>query len=456
MKSKHIRISNLQQQIDGAKQLGQLKLEIADLNQSLAIYQSLEPAQSVNAARLKRLESSMDAMVAEKDADWQLQFEESRNQFKQSEHALLRQNEHLKVEIQAMKDSNNPNELESSTELNNRVLKLTNERDLLSDEFDSLALKHRSLCRDFAQANQDLLDYTSGTPDAVKRFTPIKYRAELEILDLKRLRSEQAEKLDGLKVELREAFEDFETQKYAFQQDIRTRADRIVDLEKVVGSFSDYAIIKKELLIFKSVEDDQNDENDVPLERLLISKNKRLENEFTSLKVDYLEQTSKVKQLIADSQTLANENARKQELVKTMERDIWLLQKQQPQSSPISSGNVIQDLMLGSETLPNANSDSSSIVSILTSQRDRYRQRFEEIQSSSRQQAECIYKQSVEIQNTKNDNVKLYEKLRYVESKGVDNSSRTSFHSDVTEKYRATYEDSIDPFRKFHIDVLLV
>jgi homeobox protein cut-like len=55
--------------------------------------------------------------------------------------------------------------------------------------------------------------------------------------------------------------------------------------------YSDYEEIKKELDIFKEIEVSQGVLGqelpaNVPLERLLLDKNKRLENDFTSIKVD--------------------------------------------------------------------------------------------------------------------------------------------------------------------------
>ena len=53
-----------------------------------------------------------------------------------------------------------------------------------------------------------------------------------------------------------------------------------------------------------------------------------------------------------------------------------------------------------------------------------------------------------QVSSLKSDNVKLYEKLRYVEYKG---NSANPKSIDLEDKYRTDYEDSLDPFRQFHV-----
>jgi homeobox protein cut-like len=102
--------------------------------------------------------------------------------------------------------------------------------------------------------------------------------------------------------------------------------------------------------------------------------------------------------------------------------------------------------------------NEASIVPILTSQRDRYRQRFEESQRTSLDLSSKITNLQEQIEKLQQDNVSLYEKLRYQENyrgswqqSSVVNieSNPRSRYEDVSAKYKDKYEATMDPFRHF-------
>lgn len=75
--------------------------------------------------------------------------------------------------------------------------------------------------------------------------------------------------------------------------------------------------------------------------------------------------------------------------------------------------------MVGSPTDPTITStkpSNSDIVPILKSQRDRFKQRSDELETQCRRHVQRIQQLESEIGGLKQDNVKLYEKMRYLES----------------------------------------
>jgi homeobox protein cut-like len=75
--------------------------------------------------------------------------------------------------------------------------------------------------------------------------------------------------------------------------------------------------------------------------------------------------------------------------------------------------------MVGSPTDPSLTSSkpaNSDIVPILKSQRDRFKQRSDELESQCRIHVQRIQQLEMELGGLKQDNVKLYEKMRYLES----------------------------------------
>lgn len=103
-----------------------------------------------------------------------------------------------------------------------------------------------------------------------------------------------------------------------------------------------------------------------------------------------------------------------------------------------------------------AKQSDSSIVPILTSQRDRYKQRFEESHRNALELSSRLSNLQDQLSRVQQDNVSLYEKIKYQESfrGGWQQSTIVDMDSNrrndnVSARYRDKYEESIDPFRAF-------
>lgn len=102
-------------------------------------------------------------------------------------------------------------------------------------------------------------------------------------------------------------------------------------------------------------------------------------------------------------------------------------------------------------------SSSSSLVPILTSQRDRYKQRFEESHRNSLELSAQLSTLQDQLSRLQQDNVALYEKLKYQESyregwqqqSSIVNMESSWRNDSISARYRDKYEESIDPFRHF-------
>lgn len=116
-----------------------------------------------------------------------------------------------------------------------------------------------------------------------------------------------------------------------------------------------------------------------------------------------------------------------------------------------------------------APSADTSILPIVTSQRDRFRQRNAELEEELRKQFETISDLRAEIKSLQADNLKLYEKVRYMGSYRTDGgggggggggSSMAGPSSgsagmlngvmrDEVGKYKDKYDESLNPFEAF-------
>lgn len=96
---------------------------------------------------------------------------------------------------------------------------------------------------------------------------------------------------------------------------------------------------------------------------------------------------------------------------------------------------------------------------IVTSQRDRFRQRNAELEEELRKQFQIISELRTETKTLQGDNLKLFEKVRYMQSYREDSGSRPvtqldplpppSARLDDMSKYQARYEEAMNPFEAF-------
>jgi len=129
-------------------------------------------------------------------------------------------------------------------------------------------------------------------------------------------------------------------------------------------------------------------------------------------------------------------------------------------ASPTSSILGSREDMFGKSGTP-----ETSILPIITQQRDRFRARNSELEEDLRKQLNVISSLRGEIQTLQKDNLSLYEKVRYLqqftknaasngdvnaleEGEGASGSARPGAGVGL-ERYRNAYEESITPFEAF-------
>merc|ERR1712062_604320 len=88
-------------------------------------------------------------------------------------------------------------------------------------------------------------------------------------------------------------------------------------------------------------------------------------------------------------------------------------------------------------------------MGIVQSQRERFRLRVQELESENSQQTQNIQSLSQEIENLRVDNVKLYEKIKFLQNYRPNSGFKTNNDDEAGKKYASQYEDQLDPFMKF-------
>jgi len=212
------------------------------------------------------------------------------------------------------------------------------------------------------------------------------------------------------------------------------------------------------------------------LEALVLAKNKRVLDELTKLRIAHADLESALQVTKAELQHNEAELQKQRDLNERLEND--LLQLNTHMSPPNGSSlqavastaepkTALDDLQLGSITpnddkarIPFTSSADKSILPIVTNQRDRFRQRNAELEEELKRQFEIITELRNDIRNVQQDNLKLYEKVRYMQTyrddttigpssfvPGPQNGIQT--RPDEMNKYKNLYEERINPFEAF-------
>ncbi|KAF8919832.1 CASP C terminal-domain-containing protein [Mucidula mucida] len=282
-------------------------------------------------------------------------------------------------------------------------------------------------------------------------------------------------------------------------REIQKKVAEIDTLKHRLKQYSDYDEIKRELGIMKYVEfagfDEDIDEDgdqirgyevgvQLPnpnaekaheqqgksLEALLATKNKRLLEELTKFRILHSELETSLQAAQDRLSSTANELEKQRDLNEKLENDLLSMNKHgvNGDSIPSESSDVLAGLDLGKKSdstsvrttpIPFTSSADTSILPIVTSQRDRFRQRNAELEEELRKQAQIISDIRAEVKNLQSDNLKLYEKVRYMQSYREEAGTRpvtsqldplpAPSRSDDMSKYQARYEAAMNPFEAF-------
>ncbi|KNA05577.1 hypothetical protein SOVF_189090 [Spinacia oleracea] len=202
------------------------------------------------------------------------------------------------------------------------------------------------------------------------------------------------------------------------------------------------------------------------LESLLLDKNRKMEHEFTQLKVKLSEKTSVLEVAEAKVSELNAEVDEQKKLIQKLEDDILKGYGSKERRSSLFndwdlSESVSAETSESSEQKhTSVDQDQSSMLKVICNQRDRFRARLRETEEESRQLKDKNRKLTEELEKTKADNVKLYGKIRYVQdynhekvisrgSKKGSDDLESGMSSDVESKYKKIYEEDINPFAAF-------
>lgn len=316
---------------------------------------------------------------------------------------------------------------------------------------DSLA--RSSLEIELASKDKEIAQLVEDLKEVQQCLSDLTYKSSQEVAELQRKRDEDMQKIEKL--------------------------------EATILKQKDYEEIKRELNIMKSVEfggssTNANEETiqgvspcPKSLEVLLLEKTKALQNENMALRQSNATMTKRVTEAeheLTDLRSLATEQ---KGLIVNLESDLSSVQsfstmyrgEGEGSSMPeivaeavrasssctpplvsTSSSNTQPPTPIPGGSSPDFPSAAESLLPIVSAQRERFRQRNEELEGELTGKSQQVILLQNELDSLRADNLKLYEKIKFLQSyQGRQTKEDTAAES----RYSSQYEEALDPFSSF-------
>jgi homeobox protein cut-like len=203
--------------------------------------------------------------------------------------------------------------------------------------------------------------------------------------------------------------------------------------------------VKNELDAFKAVELGSAEPSS-DLNTGLIKQNRSLRTELTHLRVQCEEKRAELESVQGELEKSQSEAESLRIRVEKLEMDLYNYDEKREEKR--EERNEEEEEEGGVSPQSESGPSKNSVSSIITSQRDRFRRRCEELEKQLRASQNVQSQLSFEVEKLKKDNVELYGKIRYMSSYG--NGSSTSRSETMEGRYREMYEEDLDPFKRFN------
>uniref|UniRef100_A0A671VFD9 Protein CASP n=1 Tax=Sparus aurata TaxID=8175 RepID=A0A671VFD9_SPAAU len=198
-----------------------------------------------------------------------------------------------------------------------------------------------------------------------------------------------------------------------------------------------------------------------PLEVLLLERNRSLQSESAALRIANTELSGRYADLQVEFSSAVCTSAEQKELILKLEHDLSTIQAMSSLQRPDADGSEVSNMgnipepikeatwlfhapMLKTNgNLPQGQMDS--LLSIISSQRERFRSRNQELEAESRSMQQTMQALQSELDSLRADNIKLYEKIKFLQSY----PGRAGGSDDTVMRYSSQYEERLDPFASF-------
>ncbi|XP_063063353.1 cut-like homeobox 1b [Engraulis encrasicolus] len=242
------------------------------------------------------------------------------------------------------------------------------------------------------------------------------------------------------------------------QEQLSSQTSTAQELEEKFQKQADYDEMKKELSILKSMEfgptDGSMQDTSKPLEVLLLEKNRSLQSETASLRIAHNELSVRYSDLQGEFSSAVRTSAEQKQLILKLETDLSTLHtlhthtpRPDAEGAELSNMDIPEPIKEATALFSGSPQDDQmdSLLSIISSQRERFRSRNQELEAESRTMQQTLVALQTELDSLRADNIKLYEKIKFLQSY----AGRAGSSDDTVMRYSSQYEERLDPFSSF-------
>lgn len=286
---------------------------------------------------------------------------------------------------------------------------------------------------------------------------------EVELAAKEREIAQLVEDVQRLQASLTKLRENSASQISQLEQQLSAKNSTLKQLEEKLRGQADYEEVKKELNTLKSMEfapaeGAGTQDSTKPLEVLLLEKNRSLQSENATLRISNSDLSGRCAELQIRLTEATAKAAEQKELIARLEQDLSTIQSIHRPDAEGASEQGLEKIpepikeatalfygpsVPASGTLPEGQVDS--LLSIISSQRERFRTRNQELEAESRMAQHTIQALQSELDSLRADNIKLFEKIKFLQSY----PGRGSGSDDTELRYSSQYEERLDPFSSF-------
>lgn len=462
--------------------------------------------QTERAAR-KELEDSLETRVKGVESSWTAVLEEKKDNWEAKEKSL-----EDKVENQ----DRLLNEMRASYEVNQRLGKNGDGQDVPRGNASSAELEmlHSDLERTSSRLAEVEARNEQMRLELAQAKSSMSSQPERSLEDdpgYMRMRSENSSlirKLDTARLEKEGLKRDLDSRLRSMEREVSLLKEEKESLKAKVQKWNDYDDVRQELEVLKSIEfstgdDDEGRDKVVAedgadrgadrgdtLEKLLLSRNKKLGDELTILRVSHQDLQSRLEDLEEELSRTNAELEKSQNLNEKLESDLETMQAEGANAFPSGASVAGTYVTRAPARRGRAVSPTSSIISgldpraapgerepmgggsgilpMVMAQRDRFRQKNSQLEQELSETHRTVQQLRQEVAALQKDNLTLYEKTRYVSTYnrgGATATSSSAYSSNPNpsvvsigetgnpgislDRYRKAYESNISPFAAF-------
>ncbi|XP_051252649.1 cut-like homeobox 1b isoform X4 [Dicentrarchus labrax] len=287
---------------------------------------------------------------------------------------------------------------------------------------------------------------------------------EAELRAKERETAQLVEDVQRLQASLTKLRETTSSQITQLELQLSSKTATLKELEEKLQKQADYEEVKKELSILKSMEfgtSDSVQDSSKPLEVLLLERNRSLQSESAALRIANTELSGRYAELQVEFSSAVRTSTEQKELILKLEHDLSTIQAMSSLPRPDADGSEVSDMgsipepikeasamFTGSGTSPHPElpqGQMDSLLSIISSQRERFRSRNQELEAENRSMQQTMQALQNELDSLRADNIKLYEKIKFLQGY----PGRAGGSDDTVLRYSSQYEERLDPFASF-------